>query len=245
MTRSDSAISGVVAREVLDSRGNPTVEVEVYLADGARSGRSCRRGASTGAHEAVELRDGDKSRYGGKGVLKAVAQRQRRRSPTRVIGLDALDQAGLDAAADRARRHAEQGHASGANAILGVSLAAAHAAAAALGLPLYRYLGGAGGAHAAGADVQHPQRRQARRRHHRLPGVHGHAGRRADLPRGPALGRRGLPALKKVLHDRGYQHQRRRRGRLRAVARSRTRRRVEVILRAIERGRLHARARTW
>jgi enolase len=153
----------VVGDEVLDSRGNPTVEVAVTLADGTVGRALVPSGASTGANEAVELRDGDPARYGGMGVLTAVGHVNTTIAAA-VRGLNASDQRGLDAAlmaldgtANKARL--------GANAILGVSLACARAAAAALGLPLYRYLGGAdahllpvplfnilnGGKHAAGS----------------------------------------------------------------------------------------------
>ncbi len=135
-----TAIVDVHARQILDSRGNPTVEVDVTLEDGSMGRAAVPSGASTGAHEAVELRDGDKSRWGGKGVGKAVeavngeiAERSGR--------LDAEDQAEIDAAMialDGTDNKARLG----ANAILGVSLATAKAAADALGLPLYRYVGG-------------------------------------------------------------------------------------------------------
>jgi len=130
----------VKAREILDSRGNPTVEVEIRLEDGTAATAGVPSGASTGVHEALELRDGDKKRYSGKGVLQAVDNVNRLISPE-VCGLDARDQHGLDqkllaldGTANKSRL--------GANAILGVSLAAARAAARSLGLPLYRYLGG-------------------------------------------------------------------------------------------------------
>ncbi|MCC6617843.1 MAG: phosphopyruvate hydratase [Chloroflexi bacterium] len=135
-------ISDVVGREVLDSRGNPTVEVEVFLDDGAFGTAIVPSGASTGAHEAVELRDGDPSRYGGKGVLAAVNHVNDTLRPE-LIGLDASDQVSLDRlliALDGTPNKSRLG----ANALLGVSLATAHAAAASFGLPLYRYLGGAG-----------------------------------------------------------------------------------------------------
>jgi enolase len=135
-------IEFVDAREILDSRGNPTIEVDVALADGSFGRAAVPSGASTGAHEAVELRDGDKARYGGKGVLRAVENVRDVIGPE-LVGLDAADQAGidellieLDGTPDKSRL--------GANATLGVSLAAAHAAAAAHDLPLYLYLGGAG-----------------------------------------------------------------------------------------------------
>jgi enolase 1/2/3 len=130
------------AREILDSRGNPTVEVDVILDDGAVGRAAVPSGASTGAYEAVELRDGDKARYGGKGVLKAVSNVTDEIAPA-LYGLDASDQAGVDAVLIELDGTADKGRL-GANAILGVSLACAHAAAAAYDLPLYRYLGGAG-----------------------------------------------------------------------------------------------------
>jgi enolase len=133
-------IASVRAREILDSRGNPTVEVEVELESGALGRAAVPSGASTGVHEAVELRDNDSKRYGGKGVLKAVANVQEQLAPA-VVGMDALDQAAVDArllAVDGTPNKARLG----ANAILGVSMATAHAAASAVGLPLYRYVGG-------------------------------------------------------------------------------------------------------
>src|SRR5438067_11513299 len=134
-----TAINVVHAREILDSRGNPTVEVEVTLEGGAHGGAKVPSGASTGTHEAVELRDGDKARYGGKGVLKAVAN-VNADIATAVKGFDANDRAGLDRllidldGTPNKRRL-------GANAILGVSLAAAHAVAAASGQSLFASIG--------------------------------------------------------------------------------------------------------
>ncbi|RFT16901.1 MAG: Enolase [Candidatus Saccharicenans subterraneus] len=136
----NTTITMVKAREILDSRGNPTVEVELRLEDGTVATAGVPSGASTGVHEALELRDGDKKRYSGKGVLKAVDNVNRLIAPE-VCGLDACDQSGLDArllALDGTPNKSRLG----ANAILGVSLAAARAAARSLGLPLYRYLGG-------------------------------------------------------------------------------------------------------
>ncbi|HEY6607759.1 MAG TPA: phosphopyruvate hydratase [Candidatus Limnocylindria bacterium] len=135
-------IEDVIGREVLDSRGNPTVEVDVFLADGAIGSAIVPSGASTGAHEAVELRDGDRERYGGKGVLGAVRHVNETLRPE-LIGIDAVDQVSVDRlliALDGTENKSRLG----ANALLGVSLAVAHAAAESLGLPLYRYLGGAG-----------------------------------------------------------------------------------------------------
>lgn len=160
-----TVIEDVLAREILDSRGNPTVEVDIYLTDGTLGRASVPSGASTGAHEAVELRDEDPNRYGGKGVTRAVSNVNDTISD-KIVGLDALDQTGidelligLDATPNKSTL--------GANAILGVSLAVAHAAAKALDLPLYRYLGGTsartmpvpmmnilnGGKHAEGSSV--------------------------------------------------------------------------------------------
>lgn len=135
-----SAIDVVHAREILDSRGNPTVEVEVVLDSGAMGRAAVPSGASTGIHEALELRDGDKTRYGGKGVLKAV-EHVNKEIQQAVAGLDALDQAAVDQAMLRLDGTPNKNR-FGANAILGVSLAVARAAADEVGLPLYRYLGG-------------------------------------------------------------------------------------------------------
>jgi enolase len=138
----DTSITFVDAREILDSRGNPTIEVDVVLAEGSIGRAAIPSGASTGVHEAVELRDGEKERFGGKGVRKAVRNVTEEIGPA-VLGLDAADQAGLDSILIDLDGSPNKGRL-GANAILGVSLAAAHASAAALDLPLYRYLGGVG-----------------------------------------------------------------------------------------------------
>jgi enolase len=135
-----TTIIDIHAREILDSRGNPTVEVDVLLDDGSFGRAAVPSGASTGAHEAVELRDGDKSRYLGKGVLKAVAAVNDEISDT-ILGLDAEDQRDIDAAMI-ALDGTENKARLGANAILGTSLAVAKAAANARGLPLYSYIGG-------------------------------------------------------------------------------------------------------
>ena len=134
-------IEAVLAREILDSRGNPTVEAEVLLDDGATGRAAVPSGASTGEHEAVELRDDDPKRFGGKGVLGAVRNVHDEIAPALIGSVDALDQRevdrvllDLDGSLDRSRL--------GANAILSVSLAVGHAAAESVGLPLYRYLGG-------------------------------------------------------------------------------------------------------
>jgi enolase len=137
-----TAIVDVHARQILDSRGNPTVEVDVTLEDGSSGRAAVPSGASTGAHEAVELRDGDKSRWGGKGVEKAV-RAVNGEIADEVVGREAEDQAEIDAAMIALDGTENKGRL-GANAILGVSLATAKAAADALGLPLYRYVGGVG-----------------------------------------------------------------------------------------------------
>ncbi|HIT98317.1 MAG TPA: phosphopyruvate hydratase [Candidatus Merdimorpha stercoravium] len=135
-----SLITEIHARQVLDSRGNPTVEVEVYTESGAMGRAIVPSGASTGEYEAVELRDGDKSKYMGKGVLKAVANVNEKIAPE-LIGCDVFDQVGIDKAMIALDGTKNKGNL-GANAILGVSLAVAKAAADELGLPLYRYVGG-------------------------------------------------------------------------------------------------------
>lgn len=162
-----SEIIDIYAREVLDSRGNPTVEVEVQLSDGSVASAMVPSGASTGAHEAWERRDGDKKRYGGKGVLQAVAAVNNEIAEA-IVGSDARDQIGLDKTMLQLDGTPNKERL-GANAILGVSLAVAKAAAISCDLPLYQYLGGTnahqlpvpmmnimnGGKHAAGAtDLQ-------------------------------------------------------------------------------------------
>jgi enolase len=137
---SDTAIEAIHAREILDSRGRPTIEAEVYLMNGAYGLAQVPSGASTGSFEACELRDGDKGRYEGKGVLKAVANAIDILGPE-LVGMDALDQVGLDRAMIELDGSDNKSNL-GANAILGISLATAKAAADAVGLPLYRYLGG-------------------------------------------------------------------------------------------------------
>ena len=135
-----SAIESIHAREILDSRGNPTLSVTITLADGSYGTAAVPSGASTGTYEAVELRDGDASRYGGRGVLQAVNNANTVIADA-VRGMDAREQADIDRAMIELDGTANKGRL-GANAILGVSLAVAHAAAASQGLQLYRYLGG-------------------------------------------------------------------------------------------------------
>ena len=162
-----SEIISIYGREVLDSRGNPTVEVEVELIDGSFGRAIVPSGASTGVHEAVEKRDGDAGRYLGKGVTQAVQAVNETLAPE-LVGMDARDQVGIDETMIEIDGTPNKGNL-GANAILGVSLATAKAAAVSCNLPLFRYLGGAnarvlpvpmlnimnGGKHAAGAtDLQ-------------------------------------------------------------------------------------------
>ncbi|MEL6268091.1 MAG: phosphopyruvate hydratase, partial [Pseudomonadota bacterium] len=135
-----SAIVDITAREILDSRGNPTIEVDVTLEDGAVGRAGVPSGASTGAHEAVELRDGDKTRFGGKGVTKA-RDAVNGEIFERLAGIDGYAQKTIDMAMIELDGTPNKGRL-GANAILGVSLAVAKAAAASSGLALYRYVGG-------------------------------------------------------------------------------------------------------
>jgi enolase len=195
-------IENIVAREVLDSRGNPTIEADVELMSGGFGRAIVPSGASTGMHEAVELRDGDKSRYGGKGVLKAV-ENVNDVIAEELIGWDALDQVGIDSAMIELDGTPNKGKL-GANAILAVSMAVAKAAANALELPLYRYLGGItartlpvpmmnilnGGKHAVGStDFQEFMVMPA--------GA-------PSFAEGLRWGAEIYQSLKKVLHDGGY-----------------------------------------
>ena len=179
------------AQEILDSRGNPTIEVTVLTDDGSVGRAAVPSGASTGAHEAVELRDGDKSRYGGKGVLTAVENVLDLIAPD-LLGEDVADQARIDARLIDLDGTPNKGKL-GANADprcvarCGACGRGVHGPAA---VPVSRRRRRP---HPAGADVQHPQRRQARPGLHGLPGVHGHARRLRHLRRGAAGRGRGLP----------------------------------------------------
>ena len=211
MTRKIEAIR---ALEILDSRGNPTVRVQVTLDNGITASASVPSGASTGENEALELRDGDKKRYGGKGVLKAVANVNDTIAP-KLLGLEPARQAEIDRLMidlDGTPTKSKLG----ANAILGVSMAVARAAAMAAELPALRLLGRDRRRAASRADDEHPQRRQARRQQRGLPGVHGDAHRRAELRRGTALRRRDLPRLEEDSPQPQVRHERRRRGRIRS-----------------------------
>ena len=140
----NTAIAKIKGREILDSRGNPTVEADVTLSSGAFGRAACPSGASTGVHEAVELRDGDKKRFGGKGVTKAVSA-VNNEIAAKIAGMDALKQRDVDAAMIAADGTENKGKL-GANAILTVSMAVARSAAQAKGLPLWKYLGEFSGA---------------------------------------------------------------------------------------------------
>ena len=178
-------IVDVYGREVLDSRGNPTVEVEVTLDDGSMGRAAVPSGASTGAFEAVELRDGDSERYLGKGTLKAVSHVNDEIADA-LIGFEADDQRAIDATMIELDGTENKGN-FGANAILGVSLAAAKAAAESAELPLYKYVGGVN------ANLLPTPMMNSRRQQRRLSGIHDHAGRRTDLHRSTSLVCRDLP----------------------------------------------------
>ena len=184
-------IVDIVAREILDSRGNPTVEVDVILEDGAFGRAAVPSGASTGAHEAVEKRDGDKNRYGGKGVLQAVDAVNGEIFDA-LSGVDAEDQRRLDRMLIELDGTPNKSRL-GANAILGRQPGRRQGRGE-LGRPAAlqvrrRRLG----PRPAGADDEHHQRRRPRRQSDRHPGIHDPAHRRADLRRGPAHGRGDLP----------------------------------------------------
>ena len=202
----------VHAREILDSRGNPTLEAEVLLSDGALGRAAVPSGASTGTHEALELRDGDKKRFGGLGVLSAVAHVNNEIAKA-VRGVQATDQAAVDRTLIELDGTPNKGRL-GANAILAVSLAVAHAAAVSKRVGLYRYLGGDqaavlpvpmfnllnGGRHAGRLDG--------------ISGVHGHAGGGLLVLGRTPHGGRGLPGPQEGHQGPWPQHERRRRRRL-------------------------------
>jgi enolase len=196
-----SAIVDIVGREILDSRGNPTVECDVLLESGTMGRAAVPSGASTGSREAIELRDGDKKRYLGKGVLKAVEHINTEISEA-VLGLDASEQAFLDKTlidldgTDNKSRL-------GANAMLAVSMAVARAAAEESGLPLYRYFGGMGRMSDARTHDERHQRRRARQQQPGHPGVHDHPVGAPSFREALRYGAEVFHALKKILHDKG------------------------------------------
>ena len=187
-------IEKIIAREILDSRGNPTVEVDVTLECGVMGRASVPSGASTGEHEALELRDGDKKRYGGKGTLKAVDNVNKIIAPE-ILGMSALDQRAIDhkmLALDGTKTKSKLG----ANAILGVSLAVAKAAANYLDIPLYRYIGG----------TNTYQWRLAQRCSHCFPRVYDPSRGCLLLPRRSAYGCRGVPHFGQAFEEAWSQH---------------------------------------
>ena len=201
-------IVSITAREILDSRGNPTVEADVTLSGGAKGRAAVPSGASTGEHEAVELRDGDKEHYMGKGVLNAVENVESILAPE-LAGLDASNQRLLDSTMiaidgtenkSKPRRQRHPGRLHGRRPRLCQRPQAA-------ALPLPRRSQRLPPAH---PHDEHPQRRQPRRLQRRLPGVHGHARRRGDLLRRTPLGRRDLPHSQGRSQEEGLQHRRRR-----------------------------------
>ena len=203
-------IENIHAREVLDSRGNPTVEVEVLLDDGAFGRAIVPSGASTGAFEALELRDDDKSRYGGKGVLDAVGNVVEAIGPA-IRGMNPYDQVLIDRAMIELDGTPNKRRL-GANALLAVSLANARAAApAAVPVPRRPH-----GHDAAGPDDEHPERRRPCGQQRGLPGVHGDADRCRDFLGGAAHRRGDLPLAEEGSLLAEEEHLGRRRGRLRA-----------------------------
>ena len=186
-----TAIVDIIGREILDSRGNPTVEVDVVLEDGARGRAAVPSGASTGAHEAIELRDGDKSATSARACCKAVDAVNGEIFDA-LGGMDAEDQRRIDDCADQARRHAQQGPARRQchpRRVAGGGQGGGRGArASALSLSRRRQC-----PPAARADDEHHQRRRACRQPHRHPGIHDHAGGRRHLRRCHPHGRRDLP----------------------------------------------------
>ena len=198
-----TTILKVHGREILDSRGNPTVEVDVALGSGARGRAAVPSGASTGTREAVELRDGDKGRFAGKGVRKAVAAVNGEIAEA-LRGRDALDQIGDRPHLARTRRHRQQGPARRQRRPWREPRRRQGGRGGG-GLPLWRYVGGGRRLRAAGADDERHQRRRACRQPDRRAGVHGHAGRAPRRSRTAcAWARRSSTALKKALKDAGH-----------------------------------------
>ena len=184
-------ITKVIGREILDSRGNPTVEADVHLADGIIGRAAVPSGASTGEHEAVELRDNDKSRYLGKGVKKAAENVTKSISPA-LVGLDAADQTLVDRTMLKLDGTPNKSKL-GANAILAVSMAAARASAESEMTPLYRYLGRRERARSSGPVDERHQWRRTCRQLRRSAGIHARARRREIILRGIAHGRGNVP----------------------------------------------------
>jgi enolase len=216
------AIVYTKARQILDSRGNPTVEVDIELEDGTLGRAAVPSGASTGAHEACELRDGDKSKYLGKGVLKAVNNVNEELADL-LEGMDAFDQAGIDKAMIDLRWHSEQ-----------VPPGCQRPAGCARWRPLMppprsrscrcSATSAAWRQPAARPDDEHHQRRRACRQRRRRAGIHGHAAGLRQLQRSPASGAEIFHSLKKVLHEKGLQRPSATKGASRPTSRATSRR---------------------
>ena len=199
------SIQKIHGREIIDSRGNPTVEADVTLDSGVTASAAVPSGASTGQFEALELRDNDKNRYGGKGVQKAVGHINNEIQIAALHGMDASQTVALDQAMIAADGTKDKSNL-GANAILAVSLAAAQRRSAnAKGEPLYRFLGGAEAQNPARAHDERTKRRCTRRQQHRRAGVHDHAGRRAQrFPKGLRWSAEVFHTLAKMLKQDGH-----------------------------------------
>ena len=222
------------AREILDSRGNPTVEVEVDPGRRhARPGRRPQRGQHRGprGRRAARRRQEALPRQG---RPQGRRERQRRRSPRPLVGHDAVDQVGIDHAMLAARRHAQQGQARRQRHPRRVAGRRPRRRRRPPGCRCTATSAATNAKVPARADDEHPQRRQARRQHRRLPGIHDHAARRPDLPRGPADGGRGLPQPQEGAPRQGPEHRRRRRGRVRPEPRQQPTRPSRCIATAVE-----------
>ena len=199
-----SEILSVKAREILDSRGNPTVEAEILLESGYSAVAAVPSGASTGSREALELRDGDPARYLGKGVLQAVENVNEEIAP-KIVGFEATDQVGLDRTMidlDGTENKSRLG----ANAILAVSMAVAKAAAAESELPLYRYLGGGQRLSPARSADERAERRRPCGQQSRYPGIPDRSGRCAHFQRSLKNGGGGFPQPEKGFEVQGLEH---------------------------------------
>ena len=194
-------IEKVIGREIMDSRGNPTVEAEVYLLDGTVGRGTAPSGASTGEFEALELRDKDKNRYLGKGVLKAVENINTVINDT-ICGMDVSDIYAIDKAVIEADGTKDKSRL-GANAILAVSIACCRAAATALEIPLYRFLGGVSGNQTARSYDEHFKWRRPCGKHCGRTGIYDYARRRRKLQRSASLVCGGIPCAGSIVKEQG------------------------------------------
>jgi enolase len=206
-----SRIADIFAQEILDSRGNPTIEVEVLLEDGSTGRAAVPSGSSTGSREARELRDVDQARYGGKGILHAVRNVQHVLAPL-LRGEEARYQRDIDFLMIE-KDGSPFKERLGANAILGVSIAVAKASAASARLPLFQYLGGVAAA-TLPVPMMNVLNGGARRQQRGLPGVHDRTPRSADISGGAADGSRDVPRAERSACQEGLQYRRWRRGRV-------------------------------